>query len=400
MGSSPTPDVGYIICDARCRILNSSHHAAELLGIHEADIQGCFLTDIFLPLIGSEEQIDAVIHGDIPSMAIEQINIRTRYDEMRYVSLTLFAHSTGIIAIVSDVTAHSLQQQFLQQQHHDLFLLHERVAEQNQQLNTLNEELTELSQRKSDMLAIATHDLRSPLVAIMGYVELLFEGEFDPLTDQQREAVGIIGQESQRMLNLIKTLLDLKRLESMRSHTRYSITLDKVLSQVIASFYNHARLAHITLGYDGVQGINPDETLVIFGDRDSLQQAIVNLVSNGIKYAGEGKRVDIHLIKLSIPLPALKVPLDPERLWCAVQVADNGPGMNETDLLRVFDPFFRTKDARSKNLTGSGLGLTIVQRAVQYHEGQIVVESTLGLGTTFTLYFPCVLVQASLASET
>lgn len=392
MEQFPVPDVAYIVCDTDFIITEASEHAAYLFGLETVDMRGSLLTDIFLPLIGSEPLIENVINGIQPYLSLEQVNIRTSHGEVRYISLVLFAHTPGILIIINDVTSHSVQQQFLQQQHHDLLLLHEKVAEQNKQLNILNEELSEMSQRKSDMLAIATHDLRSPLVAILGYIELLYEGEFDPLTDEQHGAIRIIEQESQRMLTLIKTLLDLKRLETSRLQYRYSVNLDKLVSQVVNSFSNQAHLAHITLDYSGVQGIADNLSLIVSGDRDILQQAVANLVSNGIKYAGEGKRVELHLTALET-LPSLKSPLDPEQTWCTLDVSDNGPGLNEEDVQRVFDPFFRTRDARTKNQTGSGLGLTIVQRAVQHHNGQVSVQSTPGEGTTFTLFLPCTLIE-------
>lgn len=392
MEQFPTPDVAYIVCDTDLIITGASEHAAYLLGLAAIDLRGSQLTDVFLPLIGSEYLIENVINGVQPYLSLEKVNIRTSHDEVRYISLLLFAYAPGILIIIHDVTSHSVQQQFLQQQHHDLLLLHEKVAEQNKQLNVLNEELSEMSQRKSDMLAIATHDLRSPLVAILGYIELLYEGEFDPLTDEQQGAIQIIEQESQRMLTLIKTLLDLKRLETSRLQYRYSVNLDKLVNQVVSSFSNQARLAQNTLMYHGIEGVSDDHALIVSGDRDILQQAVANLVSNGIKYAGEGKRVELRLTVLDT-LPSLTSPLDPKQTWCQLDVADNGPGLNEEDVQRVFDPFFRTRDARTKNQTGSGLGLTIVQRAVQHHNGQITVQSMPGKGTTFTLFLPCTLIE-------
>ncbi len=385
--------IAYIACDASLRITEVSPQAAELLQMEKGagDLIGDYLTDACLVLIGSEEKLDAVVQGTLPDMVIDQVNVATPFCDVRYVSLTVLPQGDGILVLVSDVTKFSLQQQRLQQQHNELALLHEKVAEQNQQLRTLNQQLSEVSQRKSDMLAIATHDLRSPLSTILGYVDLMLEDEFGHLNEEQVEAVGIIQQEGGRRLELIKGLLNLRRLESTSPTNRSVINLDVLVQQVTHSFHNQAHFANVQLDYAGVTGVEPGSLLKITGDSDMLQQAVGNLISNGIKYAGEGSTVRLHLQLLSADVSATvqdDVELDPARLWCALQVADNGKGMKEEDVQRVFEPFFRSREARTSRRDGTGLGLTIVQQAVQQHEGGITVQSSPGVGTTFTIYLP------------
>jgi signal transduction histidine kinase len=384
--------IAYIACDASLRITEVSPHAAELLQMEKGagDLIGDCLTDACLVLIGSEEKLDAVVQGTLPDMVIDQVNVAVPFSDVRYVSLTVLPQGDGILVLVSDVTRFSLQQQRLQQQHNELALLHEKVAEQNQQLRTLNQQLSEVSQRKSDMLAIATHDLRSPLSTILGYVDLMLEDEFGHLDEEMTEAVEIIQQEGLRMLELIKGLLNLRRLESASPTNRSVINLGMLVQQVLHSFHNQAHLANVQLDYAGVAGVEPGSMLKITGDSDMLQQAVGNLVSNGIKYAGEGSTVWLHLQLLPADVSATMqdVELDPTRLWCALQVADNGKGMKEEDVQRIFEPFFRSREARTSRRDGTGLGLTIVQQAVQQHAGVITVQSSLGAGTTFVIYLP------------
>ncbi len=378
-------NVAYLACNAALCLVEASTNAVELLDLpQDAPLCGQALTNVCLPLMGNEPELAAVRDRKVPRFGIEQINIPLPDGTMRYISLVVLPQGEGIIAIFTDVTAHSLQQQQIQQQHHDLALMHERLEEQNLQLRTLNNELTELTQRKSDMLAIATHDLRSPASTILGYVGLLFEGEFDPLTAQQQEILGIVQQEASRTLSLIKSLLDLKRLESIHLTSTTSINLHDMLQQVTRSFSNQAQLADITLVYAPVD----TQTMLVMGDSELLQQAVGNLVSNGIKYAGAEKTVTVRLQKLTT-LPTIEgIALDPLRQWVSIDVVDNGPGLAEQDVKRVFDPFFRTTSARKGVRPGSGLGLSIVQRAIQQHGGAVTVQSTLGEGTTFTLFLP------------
>lgn len=390
MQTPPVPQIAYIACDNQLQITESSLHASTLLGVPGEDLCGQVLTDIFLPLVGSEQDIDTVRNRQQPYMIFDQVNILSPDGDTTYISFVILPYGDGILGIISDVTRMSLQQQHIQQQHHELFLLHEKVASQNQQLMLLNEELKELSQRKSDMLAVATHDLRSPLSAILSYAELLQEGEFDPLTDEQKKAITIIQQEGQRMLTLIQTLLDLKRLETSVLAYRYPIHLDELIVQIVTSFENRARLVDVTVTYNPMSCAETREKLVVQGDRDILQQAVANLISNGIKYAGAESTVTIELSFLE-NLPEQYPPLDPSQLWCMVTVSDNGPGMKTEDTQHIFTPFFRTSEARRSNRDGVGLGLTIVHRAVQQHEGHITVHSNIGEGTTFTIFLPCTL---------
>jgi signal transduction histidine kinase len=387
-------DVAYLACDANFCIVQASAGAAALLDLPQEHICGQELTAVCLPLMGNEPQLATVRDGTLARFAIEQINLPTPDGTMRYVSLVVLPLGAGVIAILTDVTAHSLQQQQIQQQHHDLALLHERLAEQNQQLRSLNQELTELMQRKSDMLAIATHDLRSPAATILGFVGLLLEGEFDPLTAQQQEILGIVSQEADRTLSLIKSLLDLKRLESIHLINITQVNMHDLLQQVLRSFQNQAQLATIELVYHGlhVDGQPQDnrhaDEYTVMGDSDLLQQAVGNLVSNGIKYAGAGKVVALHINRLTT-VPILEhLTLDSSQTWCAIDIADNGPGIEEQDVKRIFDPFFRTTTARKGARPGSGLGLSIVQRAIQQHGGVVTVQSIPDEGTTFTLYLP------------
>ncbi len=377
--------VAYIMCDAALTIIEASAGVADLLGLTEHVLPGQALTSVCLPLLGYEAHLYAICARTVPDLVIEQINFEDRHGETRYVSLVVLPQESepGLVVLLSDVTVQSQQQQRLQQQHHELLLLHEKIAAQNTQLVALNAELSQLSQRKSDMIAIVTHDLRSPLTAITGYARMLLDGMYGQLLPEQQELVQSMYDQGQHMRELLSKLLDLRRLESTELDKREVVNLNLLLTRVVFSFHDHARLAEVELCL-----AEDEEVLITHGDGDILQQAVANLVSNAIKYTGAGGKVVLRLARLT-ELPIVDPPLDARHTWGALTVADTGSGIAEEDLQHIFDPFFRTAAARMRGPAGSGLGLSIVQMAMRQHGGRVLVASRPGEGTTFTLLLPC-----------
>lgn len=374
--------VAYIVCDADLCVTAASATVSDLLGVSDT-LRDQVLTHVCLPLIGFEEKLAAMCVGEQDDLVIEQINVERPDSATRYISLVVLPHPPGIVVIISDVTVQSVQQQRLQQQHYELLLLHERVAEQNKQLIELNKELARLSQRKSDMIAIVTHDLRSPLTAIIGYARMLMDGSYGSFTSEQCRVLGSIQTQGQHMRDLLSRLLDLRRLEHAELQNRSPINLNLIVMHVVFSFVDHARLAGVDL-----QHPEAEEIFMAMGDGDIVQQAVANLLSNAIKYTLHGGSVTVRLLRVT-NLSAVDPPLNPSFNWCAIEVADTGPGIDAQDLQHIFDPFFRSAEVRIKGLAGSGLGLAIVQMAMRQHNGRVLVDSHIGKGTTFTLLIPC-----------
>ncbi len=378
--------VAYLICDADLRVTHTSVSSAAFLGMPGATLTGQPLTSVCLPLLGSEAQLAALCARTRSYLLIEQINLEDEQGTPRYISLVVWPYQqTELIVILSDVTLQSRQQQRLQQQHNELLLLHEQIAAQNEQLITLNAELEEVSQRKTNMMAIVTHDLRSPLTAIIGYAQLLLKGSCGTLRQEQREILEVIHQQGQHMRDLLNRLLDLRRLETTELQKRTPVNMNLLLRRTVFSFHDQARLAEVVFCL--AEDVD-EETLVVPGDADILQQAVANLLSNAIKYTGVGGSVTVRLYRPPT-LPILDPPLDTTCCWCAIEVADTGPGIAVEDLQRIFDPFFRSDEARMHGPAGSGLGLAIVQMAMRQHSGRVHVSSSLGQGTTFLLFLPC-----------
>lgn len=219
---------------------------------------------------------------------------------------------------------------------------------------------------KSDFIHTVSHDLRSPLTAILGYVELL--ERIGPLNDQQREFVRRVQSSVHSITALVNDLLDLGRIEAGFDASRDLIFLQDVLRYTLDTFQNQAQDKCISLSAhvaDGLPGLN--------GNLIRLRQLIDNLVGNAIKYTPQGGSV--------------RVMLGSEDGQVILQVTDSGVGIPLADQPHIFEKFFRASNA-PKGTPGTGLGLAIVKSIVDNHGGRIWVESMPGKGTTFYVVLP------------
>jgi signal transduction histidine kinase/CheY-like chemotaxis protein len=225
-------------------------------------------------------------------------------------------------------------------------------------------ERARLDRMKSEFVATASHELRSPLTSIKGFVELL--GRSDALGDREREFVSVILQSTDRLVDLVNDLLDVARLEAgrMEVHPRL-FDLAELVREVAGLMVPRISDKDQRLALDLPPGLPR-----ALADPVRVRQILTNLVSNAHQYTGEGGRITVTADQAG------------DRL--EISVADNGRGMTEADLGRVFERFVR----RDEGGTGTGLGLSIVRSLVDLQGGSIEVKSTVGEGTTFTVLLP------------
>jgi len=226
--------------------------------------------------------------------------------------------------------------------------------------------LKELDRIKADFVTTVSHDLRSPLTAILGYVELI--GRVGSVNTQQTEFIHQIRASVQTMNTLIADLLDLGRIEAGFDAQKEVTSLAPLLQIAVSEFVAEARSRHQVL----LSHIAPDLPVVL-GNSPRLRQLLANLVENALKYTPEGGQV------------SLEAYADDE--FVIVAVSDSGIGIPAVDQPYVFDKFFRASNARDFH-RGTGLGLSIVKSIVDHHNGRIWVDSTPGKGTTFTVMLP------------
>lgn len=219
---------------------------------------------------------------------------------------------------------------------------------------------------KSDFIHTVSHDLRSPLTAILGYVELL--ERIGPLNDQQREFVRRVQFSVHSITALVNDLLDLGRIEAGFDASRDEVSLQTVLHYTLDTFQNQAQEKRITLSVHVAAGLP-----VLRGNPIRLRQLMDNLVGNAIKYTPQGGSVWV----------TLRV----EDGQVILQVTDSGAGIPLADQPHIFEKFFRASNV-PRSTPGTGLGLAIVKSIVENHGGRIWVESTLGKGATFYVVLP------------
>lgn len=233
---------------------------------------------------------------------------------------------------------------------------------------------TEVELLKSEFLATAAHELRTPMASIYGFSELMLAHEFG--VDERREFLTTIFKQSGLMSQIINDLLDLARIEARRGADFKIARLDVValLSEITNTFKLHN-------GRPQPEIKNIDETVLVSGDRNKLTQAISNVLSNAYKYSPDGGAISIE-ISTDLTFAELDTPA------VAIRISDPGIGMTPEQLERVFERFYRA-DA-SGTIPGTGLGMSIVQEIIELHGGKISIDSIFGSGTMVTIWLPVI----------
>ncbi len=251
---------------------------------------------------------------------------------------------------------------------HDLgrATLNARTFEREHDLVT---ELQALDTYKSQLIATVSHELKSPLTTVRGHLEMLQTGEI--VIDQQAHfSLTAIGRASQRMSRVIEDLLLLRKIgESAQPLRRGPVDLGAVVAEAIAMTAVSASSKRLVVTTDA-----PDAPVLALGEREELDKVVLNLLSNAVKYTPDGRRVRVILSA------------GPERV--VLQVSDEGLGISEDDQAQLFTEFFRSSNPRAVEQPGTGLGLAIVKRIVERHDGTIEVDSSLGIGSAFTISLP------------
>ena len=222
---------------------------------------------------------------------------------------------------------------------------------------------------KSDFLAMMSHELRTPLNAIGGYVQLLEMGVHGPITPAQAEALGRVTRSQQHLLRLINDILNLARIESGRiDYDLQTISLNDIVMATLPMI--EPQIAVKGLRYD----VDVPLGLKAAADREKLEQILLNLLSNATKFTHEGG--SLHIEGALVP--------DREDL-VELRVGDTGVGIPGDRLELVFAPFVQVESSHAARVEGTGLGLSISRDLARGMGGDLTAESTLGVGSTFTI---------------
>jgi len=254
-------------------------------------------------------------------------------------------------------------------------------------------DLKRLERIRRDFVANVSHELRTPLAAIRGYAETLLG---DTLDDAQRARrfLEIIERHTVRLGRLVDDLLTLSDLELGRAALRrVALHPDDLVETTFEVLGHKALQAGITLSRDIAPG-----TPLLDADEDRIEQALVNLVDNAIKYTPRGGHVMVSARATDVARTPEGAILTAPDGFVEIAVTDTGIGVPPDDLPRLTERFYRVDKARSRELGGTGLGLAIVKHIVQAHGGSLRIESALGEGTTVHLYVPRVGARSAAAS--
>ncbi|WP_052947886.1 sensor histidine kinase [Aneurinibacillus tyrosinisolvens] len=252
-----------------------------------------------------------------------------------------------------------------------IWMVSNKMAAQYRMLEETNRQLSELDRLKTEFLANVSHELRTPLTVIMGYSELLTER----LSQKEGEEADLkfvqtIHRKSEDLLNLINDLIELSRIESGKVEMRMAyISLDEIIRETVDELRTNADKKNHTL-----EVLTQESPLKLYADSGKIKQIVSNLVQNAIKYTPAGGRIVVRAyIKNGT---------------CFVEVEDNGIGISEENLHRIYQPFKQVDSSYNKKYEGFGLGLAITKSLVQYHRGTIDTRSVVGEGSTFIVSFP------------
>ena len=226
--------------------------------------------------------------------------------------------------------------------------------------------LKELDRIKSDFVSTVSHDLRSPLTAILGYVELL--GRVGNLNPQQQEFIARIQASVENITSLINDLLDLGRIEAGFDARKEIVPLSALLRYTVESMCSQAERSEQTIDMEIPEGLPP-----VIGNPVRLRQMLENLIGNALAYTPKGGRIWVKARS--------------EGDQVLLEVSDDGPGIPPADQPYIFDKFYRAGNVPSQ-IPGAGLGLAIVKSIIENHQGRIWVDSSLGEGTRFSVILP------------
>gem|GEM_PF-4119802 len=352
---------GVFLVNVEGKIVEANQALCEMLGYHKFELLGLPVGRLF-----SDDAHEIL-------SATQRFALIMKYGRIKEVNLTLKDHSgqkievnfsgavirgegnqlVGILGVVRDLRESKIMRQ---------------LRAKTEELERAMEELNRINQVKDDFLSVVGHELRTPLSNILGYAEFLQEGGLS--SNEEKEFIQTIYQESRRLARLVNEILDLSRLERGRLVYHYvNQPLEPIIEEAINSVRVEAEQKNIKI----TSKLNCP--LLLWIDRDRIQQVIINLLGNAIKYSPAGREVRV-----------VSTVKDDGAL---VSVQDQGEGIAKENLERVFDKFFRVENIEHHS-QGAGLGLPIAKRIIEEgHQGRIWAESPgLGKGAIFYFWLP------------
>jgi signal transduction histidine kinase len=282
------------------------------------------------------------------------------------------ASTLYVTAFLSVAIAERLRQREYQLEH-----LSQETSVRAAQCELAYDRLVELQRGQIQYMRRVTHELKGPLAAIVTSLAVVMERYVGDVDVDQARLLERAYKRAQDALDMLGDLLDLARMRELPTERFQPVEINRILEAVIEAHTEEALGRELELRVE-TSGRLP----AINGDREALETMLANLVTNAIKYAETGGQVTVSATA--------------EGGFAVLRVSDNGPGIPPEDLSRIFDDFYRSPEARKRNIDGTGLGLAIVKSIVERHGGSIDVNSRPGEGATFTVRLPAMVADGSL----
>jgi len=247
----------------------------------------------------------------------------------------------------------------------------DEFGELAQSFQVMTRQLGELDKLKAEFVSVASHELKTPINVMMGYLQLLEERVYGPLTQKQQEVHKTLGVQANTLARLVTQLLDVSRFEAGGGRLEPRVTqLNAILAELENAFHVLATQRQIHFRVERHDGL-PDQ---VVWDVDRVNEVLGNLLSNAFKFTPHGGSVELTL--------------EPVDGGVLMEVHDTGAGIPPEQLPHIFEKFYQADNQRSARAAGSGLGLAIAKQIVEAHGGTISCESTPGVGTTFSIVLP------------
>ena len=251
-------------------------------------------------------------------------------------------------------------------------------ADRNDEFGTLSRsykemtrQLSELDKLKAEFVSVASHELKTPINVMIGYLQLLDEGVYGQLTPKQKDVHRTLVVQANTLLRLVKQLLDVSRFEAGGGRLEpRPIAVDHLLTELESAFHVLAVQREVHFRVERKEGVSDE----VYWDLDRMNEVLGNLLSNAFKFTPKGGDVDLVVC--------------PDDGGVQMQVHDTGAGIPPEQLPRIFDKFYQADNQKSARSAGTGLGLAIAKQIVDAHGGTIRCDSKLGAGTTFTIKLP------------
>ena len=371
---------GVLFTDEQGRITHVNQSFATLFGIESpGPLVGTAASDLVLRIMGVFTEPDEfarrtakALLARLPVAGEQMTATDGRTLECTYWPVMVGGRYRGDLWLAWDITERK-QLEERREQVLEAELAARRAAELgHRQLEMQNEKLRELDEAKTVFLATVSHELRTPLTSIVSFSELM-RAETQALTADGAQFLDIIERNAHRLLRLVGDLLLLSKLESG------AVPLDLAPVSVPELAGEAARAASARAAKHGVTvHFSADEGPLIQADRTRLAQVLDNLIVNAVKFSRPDGLVRVDVIWGG----------DNDGNGWRIDVADNGIGIPPEEIGQLFGRFVRATNARTAGLPGTGLGLSIVKAITELHGGRVTVDSTLGHGTTFSVYLP------------